>query len=186
MPAPADRSPLWKTLSRERLLAAPPWLEVDRERVELPGGRVIPDFYRIVLPDFVVIVPTTPSGEIVMVRGYKHALGRLNLASPAGLIEPDEKPLDAARRELFEETGYESDDWTVLGQFVVDGNRGCGTMHLFAARDVHYARPPIEDEAEDLAVELMSRSRVVESIRSGEVGNLAGAGPLAIALMLGL
>jgi ADP-ribose pyrophosphatase len=177
---------MWKSLGRQVLLAAPPWFEVVRERVELPSGRVLDDFYRIVLPDFALVVPVTPEGRIVLVRGYKHGLGRVNLSPPAGLIEAGEEPLAAARRELLEETGFASDDWTSLGRFVVDGNRQCGTMHLFVARGARRVRRPLADETEELCVELLGREALKDALRRGELGNLAGAGGSALALLLAL
>jgi ADP-ribose pyrophosphatase len=176
----------WKSLGRQVLLEARPWLQIFRERVQLPGGRVLDDFYRVVLPDFAMVVPVTPTGELVMVRGYKHGLGRVNLSPPAGLLEPGEEPLEGARRELLEETGHTSDDWTFLGRYVVDGNRQCGTMHLFLARDARPVRPPRDDELEQLSLELMPPARVLDALRRGEVGNLAGAGGIALALVLAL
>src|SRR5438105_4376406 len=130
----------WKSLARQVLLTAPPWFEVSQEKVQLPSGRVLNDFYRIVLPDFAMVVPMTREGKVVMVRGYKHGLGRINLSPPAGLLEPGEEPLRAAQRELLEETGYVTNDWTFLGKFIVDGNRQCGTMHLFVAHNVEHER----------------------------------------------
>jgi ADP-ribose pyrophosphatase len=177
---------MWKSLGREVLLAAPPWFEVIRERVQLPSGRVLDDFYRIVLPDFALVVPVTPEDRIVLVRGYKHGLGRVNLGPPAGQVEAGEEPLAAARRELLDETGYAADDWQSLGRFVVDGNRQCGTMHLFVARGARPARPPRDDELEELGVEVVPPASVLAALRRGEVGNLAGAGGLALALVLAL
>ncbi len=176
----------WKCLGREVLLAARPWFEVIRERVELPSGRILEDFYRIVLPDFAMVVPITPEGQVVMVRGYKHGLRRVNLSPPAGLLEPGEEPLEAAQRELLEETGYASDDWSFLGKFVVDGNRQCGTMHLFVARGVSCQRPPVADDAEPLHTELLTPEQVKQALRRQEIGNLAGAGAAALALLLAL
>ncbi len=176
----------WKTLGSESILSALPWLEVFREQVELPSGRVLNDFYRIVLPVFAMVVPVTPEGKIVMVRGYKHGLGRINLSPPAGLLEPGEAPLAAAQRELLEETGYASDDWSSLGTFVADANRQCGTMHLFVARDVHSRRPPDDDELEELHLDLLSPEQLVRALRDGEIGNLAGAAGVALALVLAL
>jgi len=177
---------VWRSLGRELMLSAAPWLEVYREQVELPSGRVIPDFYNIVLPAFAVVVPWTENGEVVLVRGYKHGVGRINLSPPAGLIEAHEEPLTAAKRELLEETGYTADDWQSLGHFVTDGNRGCGTMHLFAAHLARPVRAPQEDESEVLRVELMSQPELLAALRRGEVGNLAGAGGLALAFLLAM
>src|SRR5438105_10944291 len=62
----------WKVLRQQLVLSAVPWLRVYREQVQLPSERIIDDFYRVVLPDFAVVVPVTTNGQIVMVRGYKH------------------------------------------------------------------------------------------------------------------
>jgi ADP-ribose pyrophosphatase len=185
MPDRAEIQP-WKTLHRELLLSIEPWLNIYQEKVELPTGRVIPDFYRVVLPDFVEIVPVTSGGEIVLVRGYKHGLRRVTLSPPAGLMRPGEPPVAAARRELREETGYEAEEWQALGTFVVDGNRQCGTVHIFVARGASPATQPDPDETEELQIELASRDRVVQALRAGEIGNLAGAGALALALATAL
>lgn len=174
----------WRLLDRRLLLEAPPWLSVHQESVALPTGRVIEDYYRIVLPEFAVILPRTASGQYVLVRGYKHGLGRLTLMAPAGLMDAGEEPLAAARRELLEETGYEAPEWQALGCYVVDGNRQCGRMHLFAARGAVRRRAAHEDEMEQLQVVLLSRAEVVAALRAGEFGTLAGGGGVGIALLL--
>jgi ADP-ribose pyrophosphatase len=173
----------WKVAARRLLLAAPPWLSVYQEKVELPTGRSIDDFYRVVLPEFAVVVPITTDGRIVMVRGYKHGLGRVTLSPPAGLLNAGEEPLAAAQRELREETGYQATDWRPLGRYVVDGNRQCGTMHAFLARGASCVQPPEPDESEELHIEVMERACVLQALQTGEIGNLAGAGTLAMALL---
>src|SRR5207253_5518562 len=116
----------------------------------LPTERIIYAFSPVVLPDFAAVSPVTEAGEFVRVRGYKHGLGRAALSVPAGLMHPGEPPLDAARRELLEETGYEAADWKRLGTFVVDGNRQCGTMYVFLAKNARPTRPPQQDDTEEL------------------------------------
>jgi hypothetical protein len=86
----------------------------------------------------------------------------------------------------LEETGYQADDWRELGTFVVDGNRQCGTLHAFIARDVTLAGTPQEDDTEQLQVGLLSRDELLTALRQGEVGTLAAAGTLSLALALGL
>ena len=176
----------WKLLNASLLISAPPWLKVFCERVELPNGRVLDDFYRVVLPDFAVIVAVTPDRRLVMVRGYKHGLGRITLTAPAGIIEPGESPLVAAQRELLEETGYTASEWVCLGHFMVDGNHQCGTTHLFLARNARWVTPSISDGLEEVEVELMSPHCFVQNIREGDIALLASISAIALAMVNGL
>ena len=176
----------WKLLDASLVVSASPWLELYRETVVLPSGRIIEDFYRVVLPDFSVVVAVTEEKQLVMVRGYKHGLKRICLSAPAGLLEPSEAALAAAQRELLEETGYAATDWKSLGSFIVDGNRQCGTMHLFLARHARWVKPCRSDDAEELQVELMSPRRLLQAIQEGEIAHLPTASALALALVVGL
>lgn len=181
-----DQLSAWTVLDAETLFSAPPWLELACEKVRLPSGKIIDDFYRLVLPEFVSILTIAASGQFVMVRGYKHGMKKTNLSPPAGMIDPGEEPLAAAKRELLEETGYSTDNWRSLGSFVVDGNRQCGTMHLFLATNAKRTQAAQYDEAEELQLELMSRDEIIAAIQSGEIGNLAGASSVAIGLLSAL
>jgi ADP-ribose pyrophosphatase len=177
----------WTVLDTVPLISAPPWLRVSRERVQLPSGHLIDDFYRVDLPDFAVAVPLTPDGYLVLVRGYKHGVGRVCLGAPSGMIDPGEEPQAAAARELLEETGYVAAEWQALGHCVVDANRCCGTAHLFLARDaVQAERPRNPDPGEDLAVELVAPTRFLAAVQSGEVAMLGTAAAVGLALAHGL
>src|SRR2546426_453464 len=74
---------------------------------------------------------------------------------PSGFIDDGESPADAARRELLEEAGYEAPDWMDLGRYVVDGNRGCGTEHVFLARGAKRVADPVEVDLAPTTVRLM-------------------------------
>ena len=174
----------WKSLKLSKVLSAHPWLEVYRERVELPDGRVIDDFYRIVLPDFAIIVPVTKAGDLVMVRSYKHGLGRVSLCAPAGFVNPGESPLQAAQRELIEETGYLASKWQSLGNFVVDGNRQCGRASIFLARDAYFVRPPNNpDPNEVVEPQLVTPSEFFQAIGGGDVALLSTVGAVCLAML---
>lgn len=176
----------WKLLARDLLFGASPWVKVYRDRVELPNQRVIDDFYRVVLQDFAAVVAITTDQLLVMVRGYKHGIGRVVLSVPAGLVDAGESPVDAAQRELLEETGYTAPDWRSLGSFVVDGNRQCGTMHVFMARQAQRTQSPRTDELEELETDLMAPATVVRAIQNGEIPHLATASAVALAVLAGL
>jgi ADP-ribose pyrophosphatase len=175
----------WKTVETSLVFSAPPWLNVYREKVELPDGHTLDDFYRVVFPDFVVAVPMTELGELVLVRGYRHGPGRISLGAPSGFIKPGESPLQAAQRELLEETGYTASEWRRLGSFVMDGNRQGGTAHMFLARNARQssicANNP--DPNEVLEAELVSLPRFLGAVSDGDVALLATVGAVSLAML---
>lgn len=184
MMAPEAARVDWKVLDRRTILDAAPWLSVIQEQLELPSGRVVDDFYRIELRDFVVVVATDEQGRYVLVRGYKHGPRQNTLSPPAGLVEKSESPVVAARRELEEETGYSTESWRSVGSYVVDANRYCGTMYLFLATNVKQLRIPVVDEMESLEIVLMSRSQLASALIGNQITGLAAAAAIAVSFAL--
>lgn len=88
-------------------------LHIRVDEVRLPSGRMS---VREVVehPGSAIIVPVTAEDEVLLIRQHRHAIGKTLLELPAGLVDPGEDAAAAARRELIEETGYESDEITVL------------------------------------------------------------------------
>jgi ADP-ribose pyrophosphatase len=123
----------WRTRSRRTVFASGPVREVAVEVVELPDGRAISDYHVVRLPDYVLVYAVMPDGTVPMLRQYKHGPRRVCLTFPGGAIDDGEAPLDAAKRELLEETGCAATEWEPLGAFVTNANQGCNTAHLFRA-----------------------------------------------------
>ena len=104
----------WKVLTSE-YLARKPWFTVRHESLELPDGRRIPDYYVFEYPDWINVTAVTRDGRFVLIDQYRHGLGETSYEIPAGVTEPsDASPLDAAQRELMEETGYGGGQWRLL------------------------------------------------------------------------
>ncbi|MDX9871896.1 MAG: NUDIX hydrolase [Clostridia bacterium] len=85
-------------------------------------------------PGAVVVAALTEEQEIVMVRQYRYAAGQILLELPAGKLEAGEDPLECARRELSEETGFEAEEWEKLTEFYTAPGYTNEMMHLYLAR----------------------------------------------------
>ena len=173
----------WTTRSRRTLLDLSPWLSVEERAVELPDGRVIEDWPWVESREFANVVAVTEEGLFLLFRQTKYAVEGTTLGPVGGYLDPGEDPLDAARRELLEETGYEATEWTSLGRYVVDGNRGCGVGHLYLARGARKVAEPNADDLEDQELLLLTRQAVEDALVAGGLDVLSWAAALALALL---
>ena len=149
----------WETISSEYLFRRP-WLTVRHDKVRLPDGRINPEFYVLEYPDWVNIIAITENGEFVMERQYRHGLDKTCYEIAAGVVENGETPLEAARRELEEETGYGGGDWKEL--MLISGNPSTTSnlTHCFLAEGVKKVSAQHLDSTEDLSVCLLSLDQV--------------------------
>jgi ADP-ribose pyrophosphatase len=171
----------WTTKSRALLYDGQPWLTVYGEDVELPDSRTVHGFYSIEMPDYAVVVALASDNRVVVELNYKHGPRRVCVNLPAGYLEPGENPLDAAKRELLEETGYVSDRWSFLGVFCVDGNRGCGRAHLYLATGARRVAEPASGDLEEMVIDLMTFSELSEATGRGETPLLGTVAALGLA-----
>ncbi len=173
----------WKTIAKKTLLKHSKWLTVEDHSVGLPDGRVLEKWPWLIMLDYTNVVTITTDGKFLCFRQPKYAVEGLSLAPVGGYLEPDEDPLDAAQRELLEETGYVSSQWTKLGQFAVDGNHGAGRAHLFLAQDAVKTSEPKSDDLEEQELLLLSRAEVQNAVEKGEFKVLSWATGFALALL---
>jgi ADP-ribose pyrophosphatase len=174
----------WKTLASKPVLAFGKWLAVEERTVQSPTGQVIEHWPWVISPDYVNVLAVTPEGQYLVFRQQKYGLEGESLAPVGGYIEPGEAALDAARRELLEETGYAAEDWQLLGTFRVDPNRGLAMGSLFLARQARPVTLPHADDLEELHLLLLSRAELQSALRAGQFKVLAWASNVALALLL--
>jgi ADP-ribose pyrophosphatase len=172
----------WRVRDSTPLVDALPYLKVWVEKIELPDGRIIDDFYQVYLPDSVLIFARDAEGRIIVERAYRHGLRRVSLILPAGGVEAGEEPLVAARRELLEETGYTSEDWTVLGVFQSNSNQGGGKIFMFEARGACKTADPDSGDLEEIEVVLLDDAQLEDAIRGGEMMALSSVTACSLAL----
>jgi 8-oxo-dGTP pyrophosphatase MutT (NUDIX family) len=174
----------WTTRSRRTLLDLSPWLSVEERVVELPDGRVVDDWPWVESREFANVVAVTEERLFLLFRQTKYAVEGTTLGPVGGYLDEGEAPLDAARRELLEETGYEATEWTSLGRYVVDGNRGCGVGHLYLARGARKVAEPNADDLEEQELVLLTREEVDEALLAGGLEVLSWAANVALALVV--
>ena len=173
----------WKTLSRSTLLDTGKFLKVESHIVELPDGQIIEDWPWVIIPDYVNVVAVTPDQEFICFRQVKYAVEGASLAVVGGIIDPGENAIDAAKRELREETGFEAPRWIALGEYRVDANRGAGKGNLFLALSATKVCEPQSDDLEEQELLFMRRDEVLSALKAGEFKVLSWAAALALALI---
>jgi ADP-ribose pyrophosphatase len=173
----------WKTLARRTVLDLSPWMTVEEHTVELPGGRVIDDWPWVEAREYANVVAVTEDGHFLVLRQVKYAVEGTTLGSVGGYLDPGEDPLAAAKRELREETGHQAAEWTSLGRYPVDGNRGCGVGHLYLARGARRVADPNADDLEEQELLTLTRDEVETALLAGEFRVLSWAAAMALALV---
>ena len=168
----------WEVLE-STYLSRKPYMTLRQDRVRLPNGVVIDDFFVLEYPAWVNVVAVTPDDRLVLVRQYRHGLGRVGVELPAGVVDPGDASLEAAaRRELLEETGYGGGTWSPL--CVVSANAGTHSnlAHSFLAVGVEPLAPPSPEATEDIQVLTVPVVEVTRLVDEGQMVQAQHMAPL--------
>ena len=137
-------------------------------KLRLPNG-VAGEWECIRHPGGALAVPVTTDGKFVLVRQYRFTVAGRLLEFPAGTVEDNESPFETIKREIEEETGYKASRWQDMGKFVIAPGYSDEYIYAFLAQDLEkLAKPPQQDEDEDIEVVLMTESELEAAILSGE------------------
>ena len=159
----------WKLLKSEWALNEK-WYKVRKDTVEVRPGKILDDYYVGVSNDIVMVLAITEDGIVPLVRQYKHGLSQIITELPAGYMEDGEDPLESAKRELKEETGYESDDWSKLGYFIKSAGKTVGgNIYLYLAKNAKKTSSQDLDDTEDIEIIEKPFQEVLQMAKSGEL-----------------
>lgn len=167
----------WDILSSHYIFRRP-WLTVRCDSLRLPTGAIEPEHYILEYPDWVNVIAITEDGQFVMVRQYRHGLQSTETELCAGVAEQGETPLDAAKRELIEETGYTSENWEEFMTISANPATHNDLTHCFIAHEAKLTTSPKLDETEFLETLLLSRDELLELMRTDKIKQSLMASPL--------
>ncbi|NUP09534.1 MAG: NUDIX hydrolase [Polyangiaceae bacterium] len=121
--------------------------------------------------DWCVAAAITREGQWILVEQHRHGIDSLTLETAGGIIDEGEAPQDAARRELFEETGFEAASVTPLGWVHPDPALLSNRAFLYLFRDAERAAEPQQSHDERTRVVLLSRSDLIEHLEDARVSH---------------
>ena len=139
------------------------------DKCELPNDMVI-DGFVLEYGDWATIFALTKQQEVVLVRQYRHGAQKVILELPGGAMEAgDESPMQAARRELLEETGYDSENFIQIGCVSPNPANQTNLIYSFLALDAEKIGGQHLDATEDIEVVLKPLEQVIRMAKSGEL-----------------
>ena len=128
-------------------------------------------FERLVLEsvDWVNVVALDADGRSLMIRQYRFGVGYTTLETPGGMVDPGEDSKTAAARELLEETGFASDNWSYLGAVEPNPAFHNHLCHHWLAQDVYRAQTQNLGDGESIVLEFMTQEQVRAAVVRGEL-----------------
>lgn len=139
------------------------------------------EFQRLVLEtaDWVTVVAVTVDQKIVMVEQYRFGIGGLTTEPVAGMVDDGEDSLEAAKRELLEETGFGNGSWRYLGSVQANPAIHDNLCHHWLVEGVEAVQAPSPDDGEAIRVHLMTQEEIKEAIVVGKLKHPLGISALS-------
>ena len=171
----------WTEVSCEHLVTDE-WIDFRRSAYRFPDGSMFEPFYSYSRKDYTVIVPVDEKGRLICVRQFRQGIERVTVEFPAGGIErmdgkeyragevkpgDAEDTLEAAKRELREETGYVSADWEKLIKIPSNATIADNYAHVFLAKNCRRKGGQDLDDTEFLEAELYEEAEIEAMIKDG-------------------
>ena len=139
------------------------------DKSELPNGMTI-DGFVLEYGDWATILALTKQQEVVLIRQYRHGAQKVILELPGGAMETEDGgPMQSARRELLEETGYTSDNFIQIGCVSPNPANQTNLIYSFLALDAEKVDSQHLDDTEDIEVVLKPLEEVIRMAKNGEL-----------------
>lgn len=168
----------WSVLDSEYLFKDP-WLTVRKDTVALPGGQVIPCYYVLEYPNWINVIGTTPEGQFILVKQYRHGLSQTSYELCAGVCDPtDLSPLETAHCEMLEETGYGGGKWQEWMVISANPSTHTNLIYCYLATRLELVAEQQLDNTEQLSVHLVSLQEIEEMLLNNQIPQSLHTAPL--------
>ncbi|MBQ2608807.1 MAG: NUDIX hydrolase [Butyrivibrio sp.] len=177
----------WELINEEHIIQDA-WIDFRRNEYKLPDGQTIKPVYNYSKHSFSLVVATDRSGNFICVRQYRHGIDEITTEFPAGGIEyakeedaasepcitkeniiaSEDEAFEAAKRELREETGYTSDNWTHLLTIPANATISNSNVHIYSATACTLSASQELDDTEFLNVITLSETELLSAINGGD------------------
>ena len=165
-----EKKLFWKSLGSEYALDSR-WFKVKKETVELPSGKILDDFYTVEGGELIAILAVDRDDSVFLVKQYRHAVRDVTIDLPGGGVEKGEQPIDAAKRELAEETGMLANRMEKLLTYYPDSGRTACIKHIFLATELteDTGNSYSQDESENIRLIRMPLEELLEKMKNREM-----------------
>jgi ADP-ribose pyrophosphatase len=157
----------WRRLD-SKTVVADRWFHVTADRCEVEPGKIIEPFYVVHESEWVHVYATNRQSEVLTVRQYRYAADAICTELPGGVVDKEEDPETAAKRELLEETGHVARRWSHVGKLFANPGRQTNSVHIFLAEDLHHAADQDLDESEQMTWSFVSEKALDEAVLCGD------------------
>jgi len=170
----------WKRVN-STMLVSDRWMRLRADRCELPSGTILDPYYVVEESDWVHVVAISADDKILTVRQFRYAAGIVCTELPGGVVDPGETPLEAAKRELREETGVCAAEWRQVTSLFANPARQTNRVHVFVATDLT-SGPQALESSEELDFGFLTRLEIKAAIKSAAFAQSLHVASLCIAL----
>lgn len=159
------------TVLEEKDISPSPWYPLKLQKVQLPNGHVIDDYYMSELGDVVQVLALTANSEVVLTRQYKHGLGEILIELPGGMQQKNKSLLQSAVNELEEETGIKvaTTELIPLAKIAINPTKLKQVTYGYIVFNAEFNSVQKPDITEAIEVITIPAPKVLQMVKDGEI-----------------
>jgi len=177
-----EKELIWTTVSELECLSTPVF-NIKKRSMTSPDTLITDDFFIMESPDWVNVVAIREDGRYILVNQYRFGTQALSLEVAGGVVDQGESHLEAARRELLEETGYISEAWTHIVTVAPNPALNTNRCAIFLADRCRYIGSDDQDDTEFIEVVVLDKEDCKAAIVDGRVHHALAVAGLGVHFM---